>query len=374
MTGGNRRVPSVVPFIVMRSATARLTAIGIVTACAYSQLSCGSSSVTDPDAGGGNPPPATGRTPLTELAQQAYLGFPGALYPGGNVPPVRHDSVGRAERARIRPLDAAGNPAANGRYVLLSIGMSNTTQEFCGTSPPAACNSWTFAGQAAADPAVNRTALVIANGAAGGQSAAFWDAPSDANYDRVRGQVLAPLGVGERQVQAAWVKVANPGPSVSLPAGSADAYTLVRQMGDIVRAMRQRYPNLRQVFFSSRISAEFANTNLNPEPYAYESGFSVKWVIEAQIQQAVSNVGDPRAGDLRYDATPWLAWGPYIWGGQSATSAGAITWTRQDLAADGTHPSQSGQQKVGTALLAFFKGSPYTACWFLAGQACQGGD
>jgi hypothetical protein len=331
---------------------------------------CGSSDVTEPSAGGGNPPPATGRTPLTELGTRTYLGFAGGLYPGGNSVPARHDSVGRAERARIRPLDASGSPAANGRYVLLSIGMSNTTQEFCGTSPPNPCNSWTFSGQAASDPAVNRTTLVIANGAAGGRSAAFWDAPTDPDYDRVRDQVLAPLGVSERQVQVAWVKVANPGPSVSLPAANADAYTLVRQMGDIARAMRQRYPNLRQIVFSSRITAEFANTTLNPEPYAYESGFSVKWVIEAQLQQGTTTTGDPRAGDLRYDVTPWLAWGPYIWGGESGTSAGAITWTRQDLAADGTHPSQAGQQKVGAALLAFFKSSPYTMCWFLAGQSC----
>ena len=221
---------------------------------------------------------SVGTVPLDELGTGLYLGqLAGGLYPGGaNVAPPAHLAAGRARARAIVPLNAAGEPDPTGRYVLLSIGMSNTTQEFCSASETyVACNSWTFMGQAAADATVDDEALVIVNGARGGQVASTWDAPTDSNYDFVRDSRLTPAGVAEQQVVAAWVKVANPTPSVGLPAANADAYTLLVRMGNIARALKSRYPNLQLAFFSSRVYAGYASTTLNPEPYAYESGFAV---------------------------------------------------------------------------------------------------
>jgi hypothetical protein len=239
--------------------------------------------------------------------------------------------------------------------------MSNTTQEFS-----------SFIALAGADPAVDATRLAIVDGAAGGRTASAWTSPTSVEYDRIRDSVLGPSRLGEAQVAAVWMKVANPGPSRSLPDAAADAYTLVQQMGDILRALRVRYPNLQQVFASSRIFAGYATTTLNPEPYAYESGFAVKWLIEAQIQQE-GGIGqvDPRAGDLDYDAlAPWVAWGPYLWADGTTPRSDGLSWLQADLAADGTHPSSSGRAKVAAELLDFFKSSPQASCWFLAGGTC----
>src|SRR5262249_21295695 len=148
---------------------------------------------------------------------------------------------------------------------------------------------------------VNHTTLKIVNGAMGNQTAPNWDEPTDANYDRVRDVMLAREGLTEAQVQVAWVKVANGGPTHALPDDNADAFLLVTQMGNIVRSLKTRYPNLKMVFLSSRIYAGYATTTLNPEPYAYESGFAVKWLIEAQIDQmAQGHVVNTLAGDLDY--------------------------------------------------------------------------
>jgi len=314
-------------------------------------------------------PLAAQRISLNDLGTARYLGFQGGLYENGaDVPPFEHAEAGLRIARSIQPLDGTGNPASGGKIVMISIGMSNTTQEFCVATSTGPCTAWSFVGQAMAHPAVNRSTLLIVNGARGGQTAATWDAASDPNYDVLRDRHLAPAGATEKQVQVAWVKVANPQPLRSLPASDADAYRLVEQTGGIVRALRVRYPNIRIVYLSSRIYAGYATTSLNPEPYAYESAFAVKWLIQAQIDQMRNAaVTDVRAGDLNYDTvSPWLAWGPYLWADGLNPRSDGLIWTRGDLEGDGTHPTQSGEQKVGALLLSFLLNDPTARPWFVS--------
>src|SRR6202162_62952 len=197
------------------------------------------------------PPTDTVKIPLTDLLARTYYGNVGGLYPGGtNFPPPDHDSAARARRNAIKPLDVNGDESPFGKYVLISIGMSNTTQEWCSQNSGPPCSPWTFMGKAATDPSVNHYALVIVNGAADDQDAPAWTSPSSPNYDRIKVSRLAPLGLSENQVQAAWVKLADPKPSVSLPTDSADAQVFLTNLGLVLRAMRIHYPYLRIVFLS----------------------------------------------------------------------------------------------------------------------------
>ena len=62
--------------------------------------------------------------------------------------------------AQIQPLDANGNPNAGGKIVMISVGMSNTTQEF------SSAGTGNFKARADADPAKNPQ-LIIVDGAPG---------------------------------------------------------------------------------------------------------------------------------------------------------------------------------------------------------------
>jgi len=330
-------------------------------------VGCGAKSLPDSN----SPEDPNARHALSDPGTWSYLGLAGGAYAGGATMPPAHRALGISQANGVRPLDGNGAPAQTGKIVLLSIGMSNTTQEFCNPSPSGQCASGSFVQQALADPDVQTSSLVMVDGARGGQTAGTWDAPTDPNYDQVRDTRLAPAGVTERQVQVAWVKVANAGPTVSLPAVTADAYTLVTQIGGIARALRIRYPNLRLVFLSNRTYAGYATTSLNPEPYAYESGFAVKWVIGAQIEQMATGQVDPRAGNLAVPGSgPWLAWGPDLWANGMSPRADGLTWARSDFGSDGTHPSSAGVRKVGRLLLDFLRLSPHGGCWFVNGASC----
>lgn len=73
-----------------------------------------------------------GLVPLSDMPASArYKGQDGGLYgQGRNEPPEAHLAAAVRQAAAIAPLDADGQPAANGKIVLISVGMSNTTQEF----------------------------------------------------------------------------------------------------------------------------------------------------------------------------------------------------------------------------------------------------
>ena len=65
------------------------------------------------------------------MGDGVYKEQSGGLYGHGqNVPPQSHLQAAQVQTALIVPRDALGNPSDAGKIVLISLGMSNTTQEF----------------------------------------------------------------------------------------------------------------------------------------------------------------------------------------------------------------------------------------------------
>lgn len=311
---------------------------------------------------GTNPPgPAsastTGLKPLTELGQDQYKGEESGLYGGGsNEPPPAHLARLQAATARIEPLDAAGRPARDGKIVLLSVGMSNTTQEFSRFLELSSQDKTRSARVVLVDGAQGgRTAMVWA-GAGGGRAGEVWS---------VAEQRLRAAGVTPRQVQAIWMKQANPG-----PAQQGDfpkhAELLRDHLTTICQQFHEQFPNCRVAYLSSRTYGGYATTQLNPEPYAYESAFAVRWVIQKQMEGNPELNCDAEQGAVR---SPALAWGPYLWAnGTTPRQADQFVWRQSDFGGDGTHPSDAGRQKVAELLLKFFHTDTLASGWYLAKQ------
>ena len=332
---------------------------------------------------------STRARPLSDMAVgESYLGFEGGLYPNwSNTAPASHHTEGLGHGQSIQPLDENGNPSANGRIVMLSIGMSNVTQEFCNamSDPSLGCDPWTFMGQAQGNPSLNTVAnggpLVIVNGARGGQASEEWDSADSPEYDRLEQETFPYHGVTPEQVQVVWHKAAlsrsyfGSTDRLGLPASEADAYATEAVLGDLVRTLRTRFPNLKQVFISSRIYGGYAHPLSNsPEPFAYEGGFGTKWMIEAQITQRSGGPVDAEAGNLAENVAPWVAWGPYLWApgeSDSTPRSDGLVWREAYFQGDGVHPNAQGEEIVADQLMDFFTTSPYTRCWFVTGGSCS---
>lgn len=280
--------------------------------------------------------------PLSDMtAEDKYEGEDGGLYgKGSNEPPEALKKSAGTALTQIKPLDAEGKPSASGKVVFVSISMSNATMEF------------SFFKRIADADARKSDKLIVVDCAQGGQTMAAWAPPEARPWQEAMNRIQN-AGVTPQQVQVAWIKLANAGPSGSK---TEHLTKLETDTTAVLQNARKRFPNLRIAYLSSRIWAANATTPLNPEPYAYEGAFAVRHLIEKQMG------GDET---LASGKSPLLLWGPYLWAeGEKGRKLDDLKYVKDDFTGDGVHPSRSGQEKVAKQLLEFFATNPLAKGWF----------
>ncbi|MDF1815668.1 MAG: hypothetical protein P1V20_25945 [Verrucomicrobiales bacterium] len=292
----------------------------------------------------------TGLVPLCDMAAtDSYKGEDGGLYGNGkNEPGPDHQRVIDRVLKEVVPLNAQGNPAPDGRIVMMSVGMSNTSREF---GP--------FIRLATRDSRKS-SAVTIVNCAQGSRAALQWVEMEDVWQGMKRN--LERNEVTLNQVQIAWVKLTEMAPSKY---GSWPKHTdfFKGNLVKIIHRLKSTCPNLRIIYFTSRVYAGYAvgDRSLNPEPYAYEGAFAMRRLILDQIG------GDP---ELNYDAAkgevkaPLLLWGPYLWCDGMKPRKDGLVWPPEYLDFDGVHPSEAGKEKIATLLLEFFATDRNAKSWF----------
>jgi hypothetical protein len=308
--------------------------------------------ITWDQAGSGDP-----EVDLPDLGTGSYMGTEGGLYPGGsNVPPPDHEADGLALADGIVPLDANGNPDPNGKYVLLSIGVSITRTMFA-----------QFQLTEQVDPGLNPN-LVIVNGAIDGTDSPNYAKLSDPSWQTILNFYLPYQNVTANQVVAVWMMDPRSQPSGTYPADMA------HQESDTISALQNLliyFPNLKLAYLESMHYGGYATNDpeILPEPYAYETGFAVQDVIADQINGQADLNYNPNNGPV---VAPWISWGTYDWangmlanGNVYADSAG-LEWSCSDLGPDGVHASTAGKNKDSALLVNFMKTDETVSPWYLA--------
>jgi hypothetical protein len=172
--------------------------------------------------------------------------------------------------------------------------------------------------------------------------------------------MLIERGVSPQQVQVAWIKLTN----FSINDFPAAQYRLQADLQAILHNLKAKFPNLGIAYFSSRTRSYTYWEGLNPEPGAFETGFAVKWLVEAQINGDSGLNYDPSRGVVN---APFISWGPYLWADGHNPRSDGLTWLETDMVHDCTHPSRQGADKVARMLLDFLRTDPTSQPWFLEG-------
>ena len=291
---------------------------------------------------------------LTDLGTGTYLGAEGGLYlNGSNVMPASHDADGVSFAQSIQPLDANGNPSPTGKYAFLSLGMSVTFDTFL-----------EFIQDSTADPSVNKS-LVFAQGAQPRLGAGDWTEITGPAWVDTLNYFLPQAGVTPQQVVAAWVESVDANPHGTFP---SDMTTLQAEYETTAQVLHTLFPNLKMAFFSGREYAAYENGLSHAgdkEPYAYESSFAVRGMIQDQLNGIAAMNYNPANGPVM---APWVAWGPYLWTDGLLARGDGQFWPCHDFKSDGQHPSTiaGGSERNANMLLNFMKTNDATAPWFLA--------
>jgi hypothetical protein len=296
---------------------------------------------------------STGYPPINDLGKGYYRGYQGGLYPNGeNYAPDKQTTEALRRTALFGDYATMGTT----KTIMISIGMSNTTME-------------SKALQSLLDTfATKNQNLQFIDCAEGGMDVTAILSDT-ASYWKFVEEQLTKNNVTAREVGVIWFKEAEASPHDTVFPHHAD--TLIQYYTRILQHIQRLFPNVQLCYLSSRIYAGYATSNLNPEPYAYESGWAVKWLIEHQIN------GD---SDLDYSSSaptykpkvPLLLWGPYLWADGTTPRSDGLTWIcPDDFNSDGTHPSASGRIKVAKRLLDFFAHDVTTVEWFLSQQGVK---
>lgn len=251
--------------------------------------------------------PNTGLTPFLDLQTGYYMGYQAGLYPGGtNILSGPHLKSGKTIAQGIKPLDGDGN-VNFGDGVVLVVGFGPSV-------PGHIFNKFV---QHIRDPSVtyNLNPCVDAlNLCIGGKDIGYGTGDSTADdYWADLVTKVTDVGYTVDQVQIGWMYFNAKG-LTEPPTFPDNSVFMKDQFVKFINKSKEYFPNLKIMYVSSRHWGGYADTTLTEyyslaEPASYQNSWTVKWLIEEQI-----NNTNPL---LQYKGanpkSPYLLWGPNFW-------------------------------------------------------------
>lgn len=251
--------------------------------------------------------PNTGLTPFLDLQTGYYMGYQAGLYPGGtNILSGPHLKSGKTIAQGIKPLDGDGNVNyGDGAVLIVSFGPSVPGHIF---------NKFV---QHIRDPSVNynlNPCVDAVNLCIGGKDISYGtdDSTADDYWSDLVSNVEA-IGYTAEQVQIGWMYFNAKGLTEE-PVFPDNSILMKDLFVKFINKSKEYFPNLKIMYVSSRHWGGYADTTLTEyyslaEPASYQNSWTVKWLIEEQINNTNPLLqyrgANPKA--------PYLLWGPNFW-------------------------------------------------------------
>lgn len=248
---------------------------------------------------------------LPNLGTDTYLGFEGGLYPNGS------NSIPAAYMSEVQA--AYDALSADSSINFLCIGMSNLEQT---------CDHMIENIDGRMNPNVT-----VGNGGRPGRAMQAWDSGVNSLYTDLR---RADMDANQVDVVIFFNACGFPE-----TAYCGDWFSMQNSFESVYNSINQAYPQVKLIYFTSREYAPPEANNLNPNPYAFQDGFSVKWAIESRINGQLSGV-------------------PVVWGPYQYDESWPFSYFRVP---DYVHLSSEGLSFVGELWYEWFLGEP----WFNSG-------
>ncbi|MFZ1633219.1 MAG: hypothetical protein WAT43_05040 [Chitinophagales bacterium] len=290
-------------------------------------------------------PNATGNIPIPDLGIQQFNGFTGGKYPNGkNEIPVDHYNKGMLLANTIKPLNKAGEvDSLHGKIGMMVLGYSTAamTGRFVRDIVELQKNPY----------------LEIIIGAQGGRDINSMT-DSNSTYWTNIDSTLKAQQMNRNQVQVIWMSSGDI--YTFSEAFPQQCYTQLPKYQTALRNIKKYYPNCKIVFLSDRTYAGYIGINGEgpkelKEPTAYYNGWTIKWLIEKQIQDSIG---------YNYPDLPFLDWGPYLWTDGTTGNKQGYKWECDDAGKGGIHPSSKGRMKEAAMVYLYFKQHPYLKSLF----------
>ena len=268
---------------------------------------------------------STGLIPLNDLGTSTYEGFQGGLYPFGSNsedPLSTHYKKGKTYAKNLKPLDGAGNiNYDNGVVLMAGYGPSLPGQimnKFVQIVRDTLDNDYHT------NPCFDAMNLCIGGK---GLQVAIGDG-ADTYWETIVEKVIEK-GYTTEQVQVGWMYFNDKYDSLAPPQTFPETPEQVAEdLITYLHILMDYFPNMKIMYLSGRHYGGFADTLLEQypaisEPSSYWNNFSIKWLIERQIN------ADPA---LKYYGAgvkaPFITWGPYFWvDGETRRATDGVQYT-----------------------------------------------